>query len=85
MRQVLGWVKKGMLQEQFEKKVQGMAERQFEENSKCRQTLKDPLRRLQSLGMKSDGRSSYKLGEAWEGGTSREILKIPLGLVQREE
>ena len=79
------WVKKGMLQEQFEKKVQGMTERQFEENPKCRQKPKDPLRRLVRLGVKSDGRSSYKLGEAWEGGTSREILKIPLRLVQREE
>ena len=56
-----------MLQEQFEKKVQGMAERQFEENPK---KPKDQLTRL---------------GEAWEGGTSREILKIPLGLGRREE
>ena len=85
VRQVLGWVKKSMLLEQFEKKAHGLAERQFEENPNCCQKPKDQLRRLRRLGMKSDGRSIYKLGETWEGGMSREILKIPLGLLRREE
>ena len=81
MRQMLGRVKKNMLQQQFEKNAQGLAERQFEGNPKCRQKSKDQLRHLRRLGMKSDGRSSYKLVEAWEVKRSREILKIPPRLV----
>ena len=67
-----------MLQEQFEKKAQRLAERQFQV---CRQKPKDQSKHLRTLGMKSDGRLSSKLGEVAEGGTSREILKIPQGLV----
>ena len=46
--ELLVWVKKGMLQEKFEKK--GLEERQFEENPKWGwQKPKDQLRRFRRL------------------------------------